>query len=143
MLDFGARLMLTIKLHLDEDCGIDEIDVLGDLIISDNHSTIAVNTTYLDSWLAELIDAADRLPKEGHVDVAAPEEPVPIRLEMGSDNRVRLSYKEQLVVADSMNDFRTALKAAAKSLLDSVDNLPRSRENKILDPIRRYYQRDL
>src|SRR5690349_19877278 len=104
MLDFGVRLMLTIKLHLDEDCGIDEIDVLVDLIISDNHSTIAVNTTYLDSWLAELIDAADRLPKEGRVDLAAPEQPAPIRLEMGSDNRVRLSYKEQLVVADSMND---------------------------------------
>jgi hypothetical protein len=133
--------MLTIKLHLDEDCGLDEIDVLGDLIISDNRSTIVVNTTYVDSWLAELIDAADRLAKESHVEVAAPEEPVRIRLELGSDNRVTLSLKDQIVVADSMSDFSAALKGAAKSLLDAVGNLPRSRENTILDPIRKYYQK--
>jgi len=42
--------VLTIKPIIDQEDGIDEIDVLGDLLISDSISTIALKTTFLD-WL--------------------------------------------------------------------------------------------
>ncbi len=132
--------MLTIRLDLDLENGLDEIDILGDLTISDVHSTIMVKTTFLDSWLVELINAADRLPSEGHVDVEA-EEPVPIQLKLSPDQHVTLSREGQSVVAVSMSDLHAALRNAAKSLLDAVGNLPRSHINKDLDVIREYYQR--
>ena len=132
---------MTIKLNLDEEYGLDEIDVLGDLKISDGHSTIVVRTTFLDSWLAELINATDGLSKAGYIDVAVPEEPVPMRIELSTDKRVTLSREGQIVVADSISDFNAALKDAAKSLLDAVGELPRSHQNKILDAIREYYRR--
>jgi hypothetical protein len=133
--------MLTIKLDLDEEFGVDEIDVLGDLTISDGQSAIVVKATFLDSWLEELVSAANRLPSMGQVAVEAPEEPAPIRIELGSDKRITLSREGQIVVANSMADFNAALKDAAKSLLEKVDNLPRSRQNASLDPIREYYLR--
>ena len=133
--------MMTIKLNLDEEYGLDEIDVLGDLKISDGHSTIVVRTTFLDSWLAELINATDGLSKAGYIDVAVPEEPVPMRIELSTDKRVTLSREGQIVVADSISDFNAALKDAAKSLLDAVGELPRSHQNEILDSIREYYRR--
>ena len=132
---------MTIKLNLDEEYGLDEIDVLGDLKISDGHSTIVVRTTFLDSWLAELINATDGLSKAGYIDVAVPEEPVPMRIELSTDKRVTLSREGQIVVADSISDFNAALKDAAKSLLDAVGELPRSHQNEILDSIREYYRR--
>lgn len=133
--------MLTIKLDLDLKYGLDEIDVLGDLSVSDGHFTILVKTTYLDSWLVELIDAANRLPKAGHIDAAIEEEPEPMQLELTSEKRVRLCRKGQIVVADSMADFNAALQDAAKSLLDAVGSLPQSHINASLDRIREYYQK--
>lgn len=131
--------MLSINLDLDLEDGLDEIDVLGDLRISDGHSTIVVKTTYVDSWLEELIEAAKRLSSEGHIQAVAPEESVPIQLELDPGKCVTISRQGQIVIADSMSDFHRALNDAAKLLLDAVGNLPRSRINKSLDIIREYY----
>ena len=41
--------MVTLKMSFEKETGLDAIDPLGDLTISDGVSTITIKTTYLDS----------------------------------------------------------------------------------------------
>jgi hypothetical protein len=128
--------VLTIKPIIDQEEGIDEIDVLGDLLISDSISTIVLKTTFLDSWLVALIEARAKLPNASQVVVNVPEELEPIRMQLRPDGLVTISYENQMVLADSPDAFDLALKVAAKSLLEVIGSLPRSRMNTLLEPIR-------
>lgn len=129
--------MLTIKLTLDEEGGLDPIDVLDDLTISDGHSAIIVKTTFLDTWLASLIVAHNKFKLSGDVTVDV-QEPSPLRVRMNPDGSVRISYEDQEVVADSLTALETALRAAARPLLDAIGNLPRSHLNLDLKALREF-----
>ncbi len=134
--------MLKISPSIPSEYEIDEIDVVGDLTVSDGRSSFTVKTTYLDSWLEELVNAFDRMQSEPLIDVAIPEDPVPLHLRLDSLGRVVLSRQGQSVLADSCAEFGSALREAANSLLKLFDGLPHSQQNKSLDTIRQYCRRD-
>jgi hypothetical protein len=129
--------MLTIKLRLDEGGGLDPIEVLGDLTISDGHSAIVVKTTFVDTWLESLIVAHHKLKLSGDVKVDV-QEPSPLRVRMNPDGSVRISYEDQEVVADSLTALETALRTAARPLLDAIGDLPRSHLNTALKTLREF-----
>lgn len=79
--------MLTIKPIIDQEDGIDEIDVLGDLLISDTISTIVLKDTFLDSWFGALIETNTKLRNADQVVVNVPEEPESIRMQFPSKIR--------------------------------------------------------
>jgi hypothetical protein len=128
--------VLTIKPIIDQEDGIDEIDVLGDLLISDAISTIVLKDTFLDSWLGSLIEANAKLRDVEQVVVNVPEEQESIRMQLRCDGLVAISFEDQTLLADSLDAVDLALKDAAKSLLDVVGSSPRSRMNTLLEPIR-------
>jgi hypothetical protein len=134
--------VLTIKPIVDQEDGIDEIDVLGDLLISDTISTIVLKTTFLDSWLGALIEANAKLRDAGELVVNVSEELVPIQMHLKSDGRVVISYENRMVLAESPEAVDLALKDAAKSLLETVGNLPRSRMNTVLESIRLFSENE-
>jgi hypothetical protein len=74
--------VLAIKPIIDQEAGIDEIDILGDLLISGTISTILLKDTVLDSWLGALIEANAKLRNGGQSVVHVPEQQEPIRVEL-------------------------------------------------------------
>jgi hypothetical protein len=130
--------MLTIDCTFDEEFGPDGIDPLGKLRISDENCEIAIDITYLDSWLASLIDALHLL-KTAKCAKFETEEPKPIEIELAADGHLTIAYRETKVVAGSLREFELALKAAVSRFLDSLKDLPSASQNRTLDPIRRFW----
>lgn len=131
--------MLTIKCTFDEQTGRDGVDPLGALVISNERSRIVIEPTFFDSWLASLIEALPRLRNPGRVTIEIHEEPNPIEIEVASDGRLAISYKDQKTVAENTGDFESALRAAAGSFLAALKDAPETWQNRGIDPIRRFW----
>jgi hypothetical protein len=129
--------MLTIGCTFDEELGPGGVDPLGDVTISDGHSQIRIENTYLDSWLAALIDALQRLPSTPHVSVET-EEPKPMQIDVAPDGSVPLTYNGQKVVARDRKELEFAVRSAANAFLEGLKNCSDASQNRILDPIRRF-----
>jgi hypothetical protein len=130
--------MLTIKITFEEETGHDAIDPLGDLTISDGISTIAIRTTYLDSWLAALISGYNQSRNENHVNVEVSEEPQQISINVLPSGLLSISYENQTLTPQPPQELKFALRGAAQYLLEALDTLPTSWRNTFLDPIREF-----
>jgi hypothetical protein len=129
--------MLTIDYIFDE-LGRDAIDPLGKLVISDGENAIAVDLTYLDSWLASLIDALARITTNHHVVIRVDEEPKAIDLTKGTDGRLTFKYDTATVVAKGVNEMERALRIAANQFVKSVVDLPDAAKNRSITAVRRF-----
>jgi hypothetical protein len=130
--------MLTIKIAFEEETGLDAIDPLGDLTISDGASTIAIRTTYLDSWLAALISGYNRSRQTNHINVEVSEERQAISINILPSGLLSISYENQTLMPQLPQEVKVALKGAAQYLLRALDTLPSSHRNAFLDPIRKF-----
>jgi hypothetical protein len=129
--------MLTIDYIFDE-LGPDAIDPLGKLVISDGENAIAVDLTYVDSWLASLIDALARITTNNHVVIRVDEEPKAIDLTKGTDGRLTFKYDTATVVAKGVNEMERALRIAANQFVKSVVDLPDAAKNRSITAVRRF-----
>ena len=66
---------MNISFKLDRDEEIDPNDPLGDIRITDNHTLLSVESTYLDSWFDVLIDGYKSLKNQKKVALEIIEEP--------------------------------------------------------------------
>lgn len=131
--------MLTISCTFDEEFVPDGMDPVGNLVISDGLSRIAIETTYLDSWLASLIEAVNELRTRNHVCVQIEEEPHPIEIEATGDAHLSISYEKQKIAAAGPKELELALRAAVKSFSEVLENNPEASQNRFIDPIRRFW----
>jgi hypothetical protein len=130
--------MLNINIDFEKETGLDAIDPLGDLTISDGISSIAIKTTYLDSWLAALISGYNQSRDANRVAVEISEEPQPLLIEVTPAGLLSISYENQTLVPQPPQDLKAALRGAAQYLLKALDSLPDSQRNTFLDPIREF-----
>jgi hypothetical protein len=130
--------VLKIKSSFDEELGPGGMDPLGRFVISDEKSTISIDTTYLDSWFSALIDALQRLRTRNHVTVET-EEPNTLEIEKAPDGGITFSYQGQSVAAKNTREAELALRAAVSPFLDALKSCPDAAENRLLDPIRRFW----
>jgi hypothetical protein len=120
----SVRVVLTINCIFDEETGLDGLDPLGKLLISDAENAIAVDLTYLDSWLASLIDSLARIRTNNHVVIEVDEEPKAIDLTRGKDGRLTFKYATSIVVSGGVSEMDHALRIAANQFVKSVVDLP-------------------
>jgi hypothetical protein len=130
--------VLTIKCIFDEESGRSGMDPLGKLVVSDGHSSIVIEPTFLDSWLAALIDALPRLRTTNHVSVEAPEEPNTLQIDVTFDGHLAMLYKDQKVSAEGARDLELALRAAVGAFLNELKNCAEASQNRDLVPLRRF-----
>lgn len=130
--------MLAIKLTFEDETGLDVIDPLGDVAISDGVSAFVIRTTYLDSWVAALIFGYDQTRSADSVSVEVSEEPKPITIRGTPPGLFTISYEDQTLQPQSRQDLKVAILNAARDLLTALDKLPNNRRNKFLDPIRQF-----
>ena len=114
------------------------MDPLGRLVISDGRAQIVIECTYLDSWLAALIEALHRLPTMRHVRTET-EEPKPIQIDMTADGTLVISYEDQRVVAKGLKELELALRAAVGLFFEGIRDTPDISQNRLLDPIRKFW----
>jgi hypothetical protein len=130
--------MIDIKLTFEEDTGLDGVDPVGDITISDGSSSIVLDMTYLDSWLTALIAGYKRVRGANHVAVEVAEEPAALHIDVTPKGLLSISYENQTLIPQSPEALEVALKNASKFLLDALDTLPDSPRNSFLDPIREF-----
>ena len=114
------------------------VDPLGEIVISDGDSEIRIANTYLDSWLAGLIDGLRQLEANKHARIET-EEPEPIVMEWGPDRRVVISHRNERVFARGPREIELALRAAVHLFLTELKNTPDASRNRLIDPIRAFW----
>ena len=133
--------MLTITCTFDpEFAGMlgEGIDPLGEIVISDGNSEIRISDTYLDSWLAALIDGLHQLNTKSHVRLEALEEPEPTYVDVYQDGSLGISYKDKRVVVRGRAELERALRVAAQRFLSEIKDAPDAALNRLIDPIRTF-----
>jgi hypothetical protein len=130
--------MLNINIDFEKETGLDAIDPLGDLTISDGISTIAIKATFLDSWLAALISGYNQSRDASRVTVEISEEPQSLLIEVTPAGLLSISCENQKLLPQPPQDLKDALRDAAKTLLKALGSLPDSQRNTFLDPIREF-----
>jgi hypothetical protein len=130
--------MLNVSITFDEETKLDAIDLLGDLRISDGHSTIMIATTFLDSWLVALIEAYDQTRTAGHVKVEVPEEHFFLQIDVGVSGLIAISDGKSTLQPQSRDAFYRALRAASEYFLKVVVVLPGSERNTLVETIKMF-----
>jgi hypothetical protein len=130
--------MIKISFTFDSDAGVNAIDPVGDLLISDGRSLVLLKTTYLDSWLEAMISAQSQAKVAKHLRVGVPEEPEPVLIDRLPDGQLKITYRGKTVVADAPEALEAALRTASRSFLEAIRESPERERNKIIDSIRRF-----
>jgi hypothetical protein len=129
--------MLTVTFTFDQELGLDAIDPLGDLSISDGRSVITINTTFLDSWLVALIEAHDTR-NEDHMKVGVAEESFFLQIDVDSSGLLTIRDDKLSLSPHSRAAFYKALQTASESFLRAVGVLPGGHRNMLLEPIKKF-----
>ncbi|HBB35192.1 MAG TPA: hypothetical protein DDZ80_03500 [Cyanobacteria bacterium UBA8803] len=126
---------MKIEWTLYEEEGIDPIDPVGDITVTNGQTTIQVEATYLDSWFDALITGIKGVQTGSKVTVEIVEEPDLLRFEP-SNGGVKISYKNTAIVVSRIDEFIQALKLAAKDFLLRLDQIKGCECNNLLNLIR-------
>lgn len=130
--------MLSVEVNFEEESGRDAIDPLGEIRISDGHSAITIEMTYLDCWLAALIDAYDQTLVAKQVIVDSGVEPRPIQIDVSSDGLLSISYDDVILTPQPREAFKRELRKVSQSFLEAIVGLPGYSRNTTLDPIKKF-----
>lgn len=125
---------MKIEWKLDEEGGIDPIDPVGDIVISDGDRTIQEESTYLDSWFDALITGAKNITSVNSLVIDIAEEPQALRLERVSLG-LQIYYKDKKIWVAELDEFIKTLKQAATSFVLRF-NKKEIEKNELLDKIR-------
>ena len=132
--------MFRIACTFDKGSGVDAMDPFGDIEMTDEHSTIVLRTTYLDSWFEALVRALDGIQIGAKLTVAIPEEPKPLHIDVGADGKITIQYENEMVCIQGKQAFEAALRQACESFLDRVSGLNEAARNPAITTIRQFYQ---
>lgn len=128
--------MINIKWTLDEEEGIDPIDPLGDITLTDGRTSFSVESTYLDSWFSALITGINAV-KSGHMaTVEVAEEPDILIFEPWESGMI-LFYQNSSLRVNKIEEFMEIFRHAVQKFLCQVDNCER---NPLLNLIRDFLE---
>ncbi|MBC6420638.1 MAG: hypothetical protein GDA43_00935 [Hormoscilla sp. SP5CHS1] len=131
--------MIDIKWTLDEEEGIDPIDPLGDITLTDGRTSLSVESTYLDSWFSALITGIKAV-KSGHrATVEVAEEPDILIFEPWESGML-LSYQNSALRVKQIEEFLEIFRHAAHQFLSQVDNQTGCDRNPLLNLIRDFLE---
>jgi hypothetical protein len=111
---------MKILFILDQDEGIDPHDPVGDIIITNGHSKLSVESTYLDSWFDILIDGYQSLKNDQKNTLEILEEPDLITFEPVLDG-FKISYGKQELFFKNLNEFYQSLLTSAQEFLRQLN----------------------
>lgn len=126
---------MKIVVTLDESEKIDPIDPIGDILITDDTTTIREESTYLDSWFDALITGLKTIKQGKSIAVEIAEEPELIVFEPWQEG-MRISYGDRTLSISQIYDLTTALKLAASDFLNKLDCQSEFDSNDLLQVIR-------
>ena len=128
--------MINIKWTLDEEEGIDPIDPLGDITLTDGRTSFSVESTYLDSWFSAFITGI-KAEKYGHkATVEVAEEPDVLIFEPWESGTI-VSYQNSALQVKQIDEFMEIFRPAAHKFLSQLDNCDR---NPLLNLIRDFLE---
>jgi hypothetical protein len=111
---------MQILFTLDPEDGIDPNDPLGDITLSDNQTTLSVESTYLDSWFDSLIKGFKSLQTNQKITLDLIEEPETLTFEPILDG-FKISYGKQTLLFNTLNEFYQPLLLSAQQFLSQLD----------------------
>ena len=111
---------MQILFTLDPEDGIDPNDPLGDITLSDNQTTLSVESTYLDSWFDSLIKGFKSLQTNQKIILDLIEEPETLTFEPILDC-FKISYGKQTLLFNTLNEFYQPLLLSAQQFLSQLD----------------------
>jgi hypothetical protein len=126
---------MQITVTLDESEKIDPIDPIGDILITDDQTTIGERLTYLDSWFDALITGLKTVEKGESIAVEIAEEPEKLVFEPWQEG-MRISYRGQSISVAKISEFTTDLKLAANEFLNKLNCESEFDSNDLLQIIR-------
>lgn len=132
--------MFAIKCSFEKDSGTDAVDPLGDIELADDHSTILISKTYLDSWLDAMVGAINQIRVGAGFQISVPEEPEPLHLSIGTDERITIRFANKVVVANDRGEFEKALRDACTTFLRGVGSQDKSSRNPAIQRVRMFYE---
>lgn len=126
---------MKIEWKLDEQDGLDPIDTLGNITVTDGERTIQEESTYLDSWFDALITGLKGVQAGKSLTVEIVEEPEPLIFKPDRFG-LQISYQNQSIYVNKVDEFIQTLKRAAKDFLLRVDQMTGAERNQLLNLIR-------
>ncbi|MEQ8469065.1 hypothetical protein [Coleofasciculus sp. E1-EBD-02] len=112
---------MKIEWKLDEEGGIDPIDPVGDISISDGERTIQEESTYLDSWFDALIAVGKAIKSGNNLAVEIAEEPYNLKLELVSSG-AEISYKNKTILVNKVDEFIEVIRQSATGFVLKLNN---------------------
>lgn len=133
---------MKIYFTLYEDGGIDPIDPVGDIVLTDGQTEIRVKATYLDSWLEVLLDGLAGFQKGEKLQLEIPEEPDFLVVEPFNSG-FKISYKEKQIIAKSFTDFSKEIARVSQDFLVKINQKNVGKEsNPILQKIQEFVKKE-
>ncbi|MEQ9672238.1 hypothetical protein [Coleofasciculus sp. G2-EDA-02] len=112
---------MKIEWKLDEEGGIDPIDPVGDISISDGERTIQEEATYLDSWFDALIAVGKAMKLGNNLAVEIAEEPYSLKLKLVSSG-AEISYKNKTILVNKVDEFIEIIRQSATCFVLKLNN---------------------
>ncbi|MFB2836887.1 hypothetical protein [Floridanema evergladense] len=128
---------MKIVVNLDESETIDPIDPIGDIMLTDDTTTIQEKSTYLDSWFDALITGLKTVTQGKNIAVEIVEEPELIVFEPWGEG-MRISYGDRTLSISQISEFTEALKLIAEEFLEMCDRPVEFDSNNLLNVIRNF-----
>jgi len=131
--------MFKINCLFEKETGTDAMNPLGDIEFTDGRSTVAVRTTYIDSWLDALIKSVYRIRQGENPEVAIPEEPVILYMKLDESGGVTVREGNYAVRAKDSLAFEEALRVACGSFLEGVTEQEEAAHNPAIREIKAFW----
>ena len=113
---------MNIEWTLYEEEGIDPIDLLGEIVLTDGQTTFRVEATYIDSWFEALIAGIKAIAAGNKLTVEVVEEPEPLIFEPG-DGTMKILYQGQALKINDIDEVVDSLKKSARTLIEQLNGL--------------------
>ena len=111
---------MKIFFTLYEDEGIDPIDPVGDIILTDGQTDLLVESTYLDSWFETLIDGLEGLQSGKKSKLEIVEEPGSIIFEPLTSG-FKISYRGREIMIENLANLIEELTTATQEFISKLN----------------------
>jgi hypothetical protein len=129
----------SVAWELDESESLNADSLLGKITLSDETHAMVEDSIYVDSWIAALMEASRRAAQGAtafNIDII--EEPRPLRVQRDEAGGLHVGFGGGEVIADSLETFAGAVRAAADDFMRRATSIEGSDRNEALDQIRRF-----
>lgn len=133
---------MKIYFTLYEDGGIDPIDPVGDIILTDGQTEIQVKATYLDSWFEVLINGLEGCQEGKKLQLEIPEEPDSLTIRPFNSG-FKLNCKNKEIIVENFANFRKEIVKTTQEFLVKLNltNIGNS-QNPVIQKIQEFVKKE-